>query len=277
MKKNKSVEFEDSALKNLGSKRKKASMRYKLYVNCIRFIPILVVSFFIKSWLLLLVVGSLFFILTTIIFDHNYIRHFDPVISVWFGVPGSGKTSVAAWLARGSIKSHYRVLSNVQINDTYRLDEDDLGTVDMSFNGEGCHVIYDEANIEGLDNRLHSNFAKSNKPKYFALHRHMDNRVDVFSQAYDIDKRVRDRAGSGRLFHLKRFPIKGFVYYRKIKKILYINKEDKQIIDGFEYSGLPRICYTRSVWSSFDTKDLSLCPKVKKEWILWNADENSNG
>lgn len=273
IRKDKNVVLEDSALNNLGRRRRSAARRYNIRVFLVRWIPVFVFCFIVRNWLLLLVVSSLYYIFSTIFCDHRFIRHFDPVISVWFGVPGSGKTSVAAWLAAGSIKSHYRVLSNVEIKNTYRLYEEDLGTVDMSFGGEGCHVIYDEASLEGLDNRLHANFAKSNKPKYFSLHRHMHNRVDVFSQAYDIDKRVRDRAGSSRMFHLKRFPIKGFVYYRRIKKILFINKEDKQIVDGFEYSGLPRICFTRPVWHSFDTKDLSLCPKNQKEWKLWNEED----
>lgn len=275
--KEKKVELENSALNNLGRRRRSAARRYNIRVFLLRFLPIVVFCFIDISWILLLIFAAVYFILSTVFIDHRWIRHFDPVISVWFGVPGSGKTSIAAWLAAGSIKSHYRVLSNVPIDNTYVLSEEDLGTVDMSFGGEGCHVIYDEASLEGLDNRLHANFAKTNKPKYFALHRHMDNRVDVFSQAYDIDKRVRDRAGSSRMFHLKRFPIKGFVYYRRIKKILFINKEDKQIVDGFEYSGLPRVCFTRPVWNSFDTKDLSLCPKVQKKWILWNQKENQDG
>lgn len=207
------------------------------------------------------------------LFDHRVITNLKPVINVWFGVPGSGKTSIAAWLAKRSLKYGYRVLSNVEISDTYRLDEEDLGRYDFSFGGEGCHVIYDEASIEGLDNRLHANFSKSEKPKFFALHRHMGVRVDVFSQAYDIDKRVRDRAGGSGLFYLARFPIPGFVFYRQIKKVLFIKKDDKQMIDGFQFRGLPRICYTRSVWDSFNTLDMSLCPKDQKEWKQWELSE----
>ncbi len=59
--------------------------------------------------------------------------------------------------------------------------------------------------------------------------------------------------------------------YRRIGKVFFIKKEDKQFIDGFKYSGLPRILYTKSVWNSFDTLDMSLCPKLQKEWKEWNV------
>lgn len=97
----------------------------------------------------------------------------------------------------------------------------------------------------------------------------MNNRVDVFSQGYDIDLKVKDRAEENGLFHLIRSPIRGFVIYKCISKIMFIKKDDRQFIDGFKYKGLPRICYTRSVWDSFDTLDLSLCPTKQKEWKQW--------
>lgn len=272
--KEKSVLFVESTLHNLNRKRRSASKSYSKKVLLGKYLPIFFILVSFKSFFPALIVSVLYWLFFTILFDHRAIWHFDPVISVWFGVPGSGKTSVAAWLTKASLKSHFKVLSNVNIAGAYKLDEEDLGYYDMSFDGEGCHVIYDEASLEGLDNRLHKDFAKSNKPKYFALHRHMDNRVDVFSQAYDIDKRVRDRAGASRLFLLKRFPIPGFIFYRRIKKVLFIKKDDKQMIDGFDFFGLPRICYTRSVWHSFDTKDLSLCPTEQKKWELWSSDED---
>lgn len=270
---NKNVEIVDSCLANCVRKRKRADRNYTLKVYAAKYIPLCFILVFSKNFLLGLLISAMYWVFSTMFFDHRLIANFTPTIRVWFGVPGSGKTSVAAWLSRRSRKFGYRVLSNVEISETYKLDEDDLGKYDFSFDGEGCHVIYDEANIEGLDNRQHTAFAKSLKPKFFALHRHMGVRVDVFSQAYDIDKRVRDRAGGSGLFYLAKFPIPGFVFYRQIKKVLFIKKDDKQMIDGFQFRGLPRICYTRSVWDSFNTLDLSLCPTERKEWKFWELSE----
>lgn len=267
----KKTQFIDSIKYHLDILRNRANRKYTLKVYSIKYIPILLlftlnINLILK---LLYIVG--WWVVSTMIFDHRVIRTFQPVIRIWFGVPGSGKTSVGAWLSRESNKNHYKVLSNVPIKNTYKLEEDDLGKYDMSFDDDGCHVIYDEATINGLDNRNFKDFAKSQKPLYFSIHRHMENMVDVFSQGYDIDLKIKDRAGEKGLFHLSRFPLKGFVMYRRIGKIFFIKKDDKQFIDGFKYAGLPRICYTRSVWNSFDTKDKSLCPKMQKNWELWNV------
>lgn len=264
----KKVQFIDSIRDRLIKKRS-GSDRYTTFkIYSLKYIPI-IFSFLLLNFFLALVLSVIWWLLVTIFYDHRDIQLFSPTIRIWFGVPGSGKTSVAAWIARESIRHHYKVLSNVEIQGTYKLDPMDLGTYDMSFDGEGCHVIFDEATVNGLDNRAFKEFSKTNKPLYFSLHRHMNNRVDVFSQDYDVDLKVKGRAGSKGLFHLSRLPIPGFVYYRRIKKVFFIKKEDKQFLDGFEYAGLPRICYVRSVWKSFDTLDMSMCPKQKKPWIKW--------
>lgn len=267
-----SVSFIDSISLHLKNKRSNVNRieTFKLY--SLKYVPIIFSFLFIPAGPIKVLFAFLWWLVITIFFDHRDISEFAPTIRIWFGVPGSGKTSVGAWLSRNSIKHHYKVLSNVPIKDTYQLEESDLGKYDMSFDDEGCHVIYDEAIINGLDNRQFKAFANSTKPKYFSLHRHMNNRVDVFSQDYDVDLKVKGRAGENGLFHLSRLPIKGFVMYRRISKIFFIRKEDKQFVDGYKYRGLPRICYTRSVWNSFDTLDKSLCPKEQKEWKKWVID-----
>lgn len=268
----KKVEYLDSLKKNKADRRDRIYRAYRRRNLFFKFGPVLLLFMFNKNLLINLIIGALWIVFHTMFFDHSDIYPFRPSCSVWFGVPGSGKTTMASLLSRASRKFGYKVLSNFELKEAYRLDVSDLGNIDMSFDGEGCHVLLDEGQLD-FDNRNYMNFAKSAAPKYFSLHRHMNNRVDVFSQGYDIDKRIRDRCGSNGLFYLKRFPIKGFVYYRHIKKVLFINKEDKQMIDGFEFQGLPRIVYSKSVWGSFDTLDLSMCPKDKKEWALWSSDE----
>ena len=163
----------------------------------------------------------------------------------------------------------YRVLSNVRIDNTYILNREDLGRYDTSFDDEGAHVIYDEASID-FDNRNFKKFAGSEAAQYFALHRHQINRVDVFSQGYDVDKRIRDRAGENGLFLLRKCGLKGFVTYKRIRKFADIDKETHQFIDGVMFRGLPRILCVAPAWKYFDTLDKSLCPKLKKEWHLWN-------
>lgn len=262
-------EFIDSIKYNLKRKRLKSDRRYIFRTRLIKYLPAALIFVLDLNLIIKLILAVLWVVFATVFFDHRDLVLFDPIIRVWFGVPGSGKTSVGAWISKQSIKHHYKVLSNVEIKGTYKLEENDLGNYDMSFDGEGCQVIYDEATANGLDNRNFIQFAKSEKPRYFSLHRHMNNRVDVFSQDYDVDLKIKGRAGDKGLFHLTRSPIKGFVIYRMIKKVFFIKKDDKQFVDGFQYRGLPRICYTRSVWDSFDTLDMSMCPKEQKNWELW--------
>lgn len=267
--KSKSVEYIDSVKHHLSKKRSTVEKNAILRLYCLKYIPIVLMFFVMNGGLGKILLMFLWWLGITIFCDHRDITSFEPTIRIWFGVPGSGKTSIAAWMTQESRKRHYKVLSNVEIKGAYKLDEQDLGKYDMSFGGDGCHVIYDEATINGLDNRGFKEFHKSDKPRYFSIHRHMNNRVDVFSQDYDVDLKVKGRAGSKGLFHLSRLGIPGFVMYRRIQKIFFIKKEDKQFVDGFKYIGLPRICYVKSAWHSFDTLDTSLCPKEQKTWEKW--------
>lgn len=268
------VQFVDSIKQHLDFKRKKADRITLFKIYAFKYIPIIVLFILNFNLLIKLFLIFVWWCVVTIFYDHRDINIFNPIIRIWFGVPGSGKTTMASWIARESMRHHYKVLSNFALKGAYRLDDDDLGKYDMSFDGQGCHTIIDEALVKGLYNRQYKEFAKSGKPLYFSEHRHMDNMVDIFSQGYDIDLNVKQRAGTRGLFHLTRLPIKGYVMYRRIKKVLYIKKDDKQMIDGFEYSGLPRICRVKSVWHMFDSKDITDCPKLQKKWELWNFDDD---
>lgn len=270
----KKVEFIDTIKEHLENKRKKADKIILLKIYALKYIPIFFIFILNFNFLIKCLLIVSWWIGVTIFYDHRELKIFNPIIRIWFGVPGSGKTTMASWISKQSMRNGYRVLSNVSIKGAFKLDEEDLGKYDMSFGGEGCHTIIDEALVKGLYNRHFKEFSKSDKPLYFSEHRHMNNMVDVFSQGYDIDLNVKQRAGSRGLFHLQKIGLKGFVMYRRIKKVLFIKKDDKQMIDGFEYAGLPRIVYTKSVWHMFDTKDMTDCPKLQKVWELWNFDDS---
>lgn len=269
----KKIEYIDSIKNNTRNKRERIFRAYKAKILIFKFLPVLLLFLFNKNLLINIILGCLYIVFYTMFFDHLDIFSFSPGLHVWFGVPGAGKTTMAALLCRESIKQDYKVLSNVALKGSYKLDINDLGVYDMSFNGAGCHSILDEASLN-FDNRLYMQFVKTKAPQYFSLVRHMFNRSDLFSQGYDIDKRIRDRVAESGLHYLKRSIFKGFVYYRQISKVLIIEKEGKQMIDGFEFRGLPRFVYCRSVWDSFDTYDLDLCPKEQKDWQLWFPDED---
>ena len=264
----KNIKFIDLAVFNLDKLRVKVSKRSTLLLYFIKFYPSILLTLFTQNILLGLIFGFIWWFITTMFLDHRYITEFSPTIRVWFGVPGSGKTTMASYITKHSLKNGYAVLSNVEIQGAFKLDIDDLGKYDTSFNGDGAHVVIDEGSL-AFDNRNFKSFAQTTKPLYFALHRHLNNRVDVFSQGYDLDKRIRDRIGPNGMFYLQKIRLPYFVMYRRISKVLFIRKEDKQIIDGFEFKGLPRFVFTPPLWKMFDTEDLSLCPKEQKEWEKW--------
>lgn len=226
----------------------------------------MILSFILfKNLLLVVLFVAIWFIITSL-FDHRPIRNYDYGLRLWFGVPGSGKTTMAAYLTKHSTAAKLPVLCNVDIKGAYKLDPFDLGEYDMSFGGVGAHVVYDEGSID-FDNRNYKEFIKSKRPLYFSLYRHMQNICDVFSQGVDVDKRIRDRATG--MYYLMKLPARGVVCYRRINKILYINKEDKQMVDGFEFKGLPKIIFSRNLWKLFDSYDLSMCPSKQKNWEKW--------
>lgn len=267
--KNVSLDVQESSVDYLLRVRRRASRRYCLQVFLVKYLLSFLLFLFNSNLILRLLLPVVWLLFSSIFLDHRDIFLFDPSIRIWFGVPGSGKTSMAALLTRFSRKLKIDVLSNVQISGALKYEPTDLGKYDMSFDGLGCHVILDEATLSGLDNRLYKDFVKTDLPVYFSIHRHMFNRVDVFSQGYDLDKRVRDRASSSGLFYLIKLPVSGFLCYRRIRRVLFINKDDKQMIDGFEFRGLPKIIRSKSVWNSFDTLDKSLCPQKRKEFVPW--------
>ena len=67
--------------------------------------------------------------------------------STYFGVPGSGKTTIASWLARNELKknkSNRKVWSNVSIKGTLKLDKSDIGKFNI-YNGR---LLLDEGGTE---------------------------------------------------------------------------------------------------------------------------------
>lgn len=248
----------------------KCKLRYYrnfcLYFNLIRYVPIFL-SFIVLSNVLVSIIFSLIWFFITCFLDYRNIRNFRDDLRIWFGVPGSGKTTMAAYITKHCINSKIPVCSNVPLSGALKLEASDLGKYDMSFEGVGCRVVYDESSID-FDNRNFKLFAKTSAPQYFALHRHQYNGIDIFSQGIDIDKRIRDRC-SGGMFQLYRLNIPGIVCYRAVDKIFFIKKDDKQYIDGFKYKGIPRIIFTRNLWYMFDTHDDTLCPKEQKVWDKW--------
>lgn len=212
------------------------------------------------------------------------------VLNVYFGVPGSGKTTFAAYLTAQALKQsrvvtwaerhsgkaaswllksrffkrRQPVWSNVPITGAYQLDpHGDIGKYMMA----GGKVIIDEAGIE-YNNR---NF-KSFPPEavyWYKYHRHYNCSVDVFSQSYeDMDITLRRLAQN--YYVVKKSLLPYFVVVKRIRRKVGIDDMTHQIIDKY-YFGLPVLdtkwIFTPPLWKMFNS--FSRRELTEKEWENW--------
>lgn len=237
---------------------------------------------------------SLFIFLAAIyliIFFQSFLCPKHPhVLNVYFGVPGSGKTTFAAYLTKWAlheniiirlcrrfnnpvsrliIKSKYLkrridVYSNVPITGAYQLDaKKDIGYYMI----QNAKIIIDEAGIE-YNNR---NF-KSFPPEsiyFYKYHRHYQTSVDVFSQSYeDMDITLRRLAQN---FYVVRKSLIPFcVVARRIRRKVGVDEHTKQIADLYAM-GLPVLdtkrIFAPSLWKLFNSYSRKELPE--KDWPVW--------
>ena len=100
-----------------------------------------------------------------------------------FGLPGSGKSTYLARIARQNIRRGVKVYSNFFIAGTYTLDFDRLGLDDYS----DCVMLIDEISLF-CDSRDWKKFTPAAK-YFFTNHRHYNVDIYVCSQSYeDMDR-----------------------------------------------------------------------------------------
>lgn len=212
------------------------------------------------------------------------------VLNVYFGVPGSGKTTFAAYLAKQSAKqsrvitwaeqspstlarkildSHFfkrstPVYSNVPITGACHLEPmQDIGK-SMIVNGK---VIIDEAGVE-YNNRKTKDFPKE-AIYWYKYHRHYECSVDVFSQSYeDMDITLRRLAQN--YYVVKKSLLPKFVVCKRIRRKVGIDEHTHQIIDKY-YFGLPILdtkwVFSPPLWKLFNSFSRRELPE--KEWEVW--------
>lgn len=230
------------------------------------------------------------FVLVYVIF-----RWFKPVedphvLNVYFGVPGSGKTTFAAYLAKRSMRQSciiawaekhpcklsekllssglWRrktpVWSNVPITGTYQMDPRlDIGVSMMA----GGKVIIDEAGIE-YNNRNYKSFPPD-AIYWYKYHRHYQCSVDVFSQSYeDMDITLRRLAQN--YFVVKKSLLPFFIYCKRIRRKVGIDETTHQIIDHY-YFGFPILTtkwvFSPPLWKLFNSFSRKELPE--KDWGIW--------
>lgn len=139
-------------------------------------------------------------------------------LTMIFGKKGAGKTTLLTKLAIKYRKLGFKVFSNVEIFGCYNLNIDDVGFKDFPVNSV---LLIDEVSLI-WDNRNFKSF-KPEVGRYFRLQRHYKNIVFLFSQNFDIDKKIRDLCDDMYLLT----NIFGFLSVaRKIKKTPTLHQPD---------------------------------------------------
>lgn len=119
---------------------------------------------------------------------YHVIKYRNPYkLFMVFGRKGSGKTTLMTKLAMSYQKKGWKVYSDSEVPGCYLFDIKDFGLIEFP---ENSLILIDEVNLI-WDNRDFKTFPK-HVAKYFRLQRKYKNTVYLFSQTFDVDKKIRD-------------------------------------------------------------------------------------
>lgn len=150
------------------------------------------------------------------------------MIVVYFGSPGSGKTTMAVRELKKAKKYYSATFANF---GTTMADFDDIsldGLGEWTF-PKGSYIAIDEAGIE-YNNRKFKSLPQETI-KWFKLHRHYSCDVSVWSQSWD-DMDITLRRLADCLYYIKR--LGPFTMIRRVYKRVTVDKQTEQIIDGYK-------------------------------------------
>lgn len=122
-------------------------------------------------------------------------------VSLYFGLPGCGKTTMLARLALKAVKSgrYLHVYSNVHLSipGVTLIDNSCIGQYEL----RDCLLLIDEATLFA-DSRDYKNFSKG-RLSYFLEHRHRNSDIILFTQQWDgIDRKI--RTITDRVYYIKK-------------------------------------------------------------------------
>lgn len=156
------------------------------------------------------------------------------MISLYFGSPGSGKSTLGARIVYKELKnkeSKYScIYSNYDLCGTYRIKSSDLARFAPA---PHSLIIIDEAGID-FNNRKYKDM-KMSIIEFLKLYRHYKCDIVFISQSWeDCDITIR-RLVDNLIYIRKLGP---FTFCRRIRKFIFIEKEKHQITEGYSFLGL---------------------------------------
>lgn len=122
-------------------------------------------------------------------------------VSLYFGLPGCGKTTMLTKMALDGLHSgrYQNIYTNIHLNIpgvTY-IDNDCIGTYEL----RDCLLLIDEATLFA-DSRDFKKFSKG-RLEYFLEHRHRNADIALFTQQWDgVDRKI--RTITDRVYYIKK-------------------------------------------------------------------------
>lgn len=155
------------------------------------------------------------------IYHYSTRKYLNPYrLTMIFGKKGSGKSTLLVKLALDYMNRGYTVYSTEKIPGVYLITPEDIGYTEFETNSV---VLIDEVGMI-WDNRHFKNF-DSKVRDWFKLQRHRKVRVYLFSQTFDVDKKIRDLTDDMFLVE-KKFRV--FSYSKRILKRTVLNKSSAE-------------------------------------------------
>ncbi len=198
------------------------------------------------------------------------------MVTGYFGLPGSGKTTFLTRIAQKELKRKKKrydhVLTNFYCEGCERVDYKDLGNYEIS----NSLILLDEITLDA-DSRNFKQFDQAHK-QFFLLHRHYGCDVIYFTQQYDgVDKKIRDITSS--LFFVKK--LLWWSVSTRIYRTLDIQEQTKEIVQGYRFpniferlfaSKVHEFCFRPKWYKYFDSWER---PQGIPEYIFepWNLEK----
>lgn len=163
------------------------------------------------------------------------------MITLYFGVPGCGKTTILTALAQKELrriargKSKYEhVLTNFECEGCERVEFFDIGVYDI----EKCLILLDEVTVDA-DNRDFKNFPKS-AVRGYVYHRHYDLDIIMATQQYDaVDKKIRNLTFN--LYTVSKGYLFPFIKAKKVFRTVDIDEHTHDIVVGYRWANFKEI------------------------------------
>lgn len=173
---------------------------------------------------------------------------FNPsALYTFYGAPGCGKSTLAAWFAKKALASGIPVYSNMPILGCYEFQKSDLGV----WNIENALVLWDEVGVDANSRNFKNNFTQD-QIKWLKYHRHENCMVMIFSQGFDdMDKIIRTLSTDAFVVRKGLFKT---IKYRRIQKRPDIDEITHKPDDIYSFAPFStKRIYAPAAWKMFDS------------------------